>query len=161
MDKTATKKRNMKQKFFNDKGGKKRGLAGYAAMIMSFMLVFGIWGGCGIEKTDGKKIRDLEYEMVEEEDIPEELKSKIEEKKEADFKLTFESDRFLYIVRGYGEQETGGYSIQILDFYLTKNAIVFDTNLMGPSKDEVKNTAPSFPYLVIRIENQDKNIIFQ
>lgn len=130
-------------------------------MIMGLILMTGIWSGCGIEKTDGKKIRDLEYEMVEEEDIPEELKSKIEEKKEADFKLTYESDRFLYIVRGYGEQETGGYSIQILDFYLTKNAIVFDTNLMGPSKDEVKNTAPSYPCLVIRIENQDKNIIFR
>ena len=131
------------------------------AMIMVLILVSGIWCGCGIEKTDGKKIRDLEYEIIEEDDIPEELKAKIEEKKEADFKLTYESDRYLYIVRGYGEQETGGYSIQIPDFYLTKNAIVFDTNLMGPSKDEVKNAAPSYPYLVIRVENQDKNIIFQ
>ena len=131
------------------------------AMIMALILVSGIWCGCGIEKTDGKKIRDLEYEIIEEDDIPEELKAKIEEKKEADFKLTYESDRYLYIVRGYGEQETGGYSIQIPDFYLTKNAIVFDTNLMGPSKDEVKNAAPSYPYLVIRVENQDKNIIFQ
>ena len=136
-------------------------MARCGAMIMALILVSGIWCGCGIEKTDGKKIRDLEYEIIEEEDIPEELKAKIEEKKEADFKLTYESDRYLYIVRGYGEQETGGYSIQIPDFYLTKNAIVFDTNLMGPSKDEVKNAAPSYPYLVIRVENQDKNIIFR
>ena len=132
----------------------------YAAVI-ALMAVMVILNGCGIEKTDNKKINDLSYEMVEEENTPEELKKKIEEKKAADFKLTYESDKYLYIVRGYGEQETGGYSIQIPEFYLTKNAIVFDTNLIGPSKDEVKNTAPSYPYLVVRIENQDKNIIFR
>ncbi len=154
------KQKAMEYVFINGRRVKCR-LARYGVMIMVLILVSGIWSGCGIEKTDSKKIRDLEYEMIEEDDIPEELQAKIEEKKEADFKLTYESDRYLYIVRGYGEQETGGYSIQILDFYLTQNAIVFDTNLLGPSKDEVKNTAPSFPYLVIRIENQDKNIIFQ
>lgn len=149
------------EKLFRKQSGIKRRLAGFAAVITGLSLMSGIWSGCGIEKTDGKKIQDMEYEMVEEEEIPEELKAKIEEKKEADFKLTYESDRYLYIVRGYGEQETGGYSIQIPEFYLTKNAIVFDTNLIGPSKDEVKNTAPSYPYLVVRIENQDKNIIFR
>ena len=64
-------------------------------------------------------------------------------------------------MRGYGEQETGGYSIQILDFYLTQNAVVFDTNLIGPSKDETKNAAPSYPYLVVRTKNPDKNVIFK
>lgn len=140
---------------------KKHGLAGYVAIAAALALLTGIWSGCAIEKTDGKKREDLKYEIIEEENIPEELKTKIEEKKEADFKLTYESDRYVYIVRGYGAQETGGYSIQILDFYLTQNAIVFDTNLMGPTKDAVKNTAPSYPYIVIRAENQDKNIIFR
>lgn len=121
----------------------------------------GLFAGCGIEKTDGSKIGDLEYEMIEEEAVPEELAAKIEEKKAADFKLTYEGDGFLYLVRGYGEQETGGYSIQILELYETQNAVVFRTNLMGPSKDELKNTAPSFPYLVIRTKNLNKNVVFQ
>lgn len=116
--------------------------------------------GCGIEKTDGNRLQDLEYEIIEDE-IPKELAEKIEEKKSADFKLTYENDKYLYIVRGYGEQETGGYSIQILDLYLTQNAVVLHTNLKGPSKDEVKNAAPSYPYIVIRIEHTDKNVIFQ
>ncbi len=63
--------------------------------------------GCGIEKTDNRKISDLNYELVEEENTPEELKKKIEEKKAADFKLTYESDNYLYIVRGYGEGKSG------------------------------------------------------
>lgn len=129
-----------------------------AALLMITVLV--TLFGCGIEKTDGNRLQDLEYEIIEDE-IPKELVEKIEEKKSADFKLTYENDKYLYIVRGYGEQETGGYSIQILDLYLTQNAVVLHTNLKGPSKDEVKNAAPSYPYIVIRIEHTDKNVIFQ
>ncbi|MBC5714318.1 protease complex subunit PrcB family protein [Roseburia sp. BX1005] len=129
-----------------------------AALLMITVLV--TLFGCGIEKTDGNRLQDLEYEIIEDE-IPKELAEKIEEKKSADFKLTYENDKYLYIVRGYGEQETGGYSIQILDLYLTQNAVVLHTNLKGPSKDEVKNAAPSYPYIVIRIEHTDKNVIFQ
>lgn len=129
-----------------------------AALLMITVLV--TLFGCGIEKTDGNRLQDLEYEIIEDE-IPKELAEKIEEKKSADFKLTYENDKYLYIVKGYGEQETGGYSIQILDLYLTQNAVVLHTNLKGPSKDEVKNAAPSYPYIVIRIEHTDKNVIFQ
>ncbi|MCI8635862.1 MAG: protease complex subunit PrcB family protein [Eubacterium sp.] len=125
------------------------------------MALSALYDGCGIEKTDGSKINDLEYEMVEEENIPEELKTKIEEKKAADFKLTYESDSYIYVVRGYGEQETGGYSIQILEFYQTQNSVIFQTNLIGPSKDELKNAAPSYPYVVIRAQNPEKNILFK
>ena len=114
-----------------------------AALLMITVLV--TLFGCGIEKTDGNRLQDLEYEIIEDE-IPKELAEKIEEKKSADFKLTYENDKYLYIVRGYGEQETGGYSIQILDLYLTQNAVVLHTNLKGPSKDEVKNAAPCDPY---------------
>lgn len=136
------------------------GLLLFAAAI-GIMAVIGLFGGCGIEKTDGSKISDLEYEMVEEEEIPEELKAKIEEKKAADFKLTYEGDGYIYVIRGYGEQETGGYSIQILEFYQTQNSVVFQTNLIGPSKDELKNAAPSYPYIVIKAKNPEKNVVFK
>lgn len=125
-------------------------------MFMSVLLC-----GCNMEKTDEKKVKDLDYVLVEEEDIPQELLAKIEEKKAADFKLVYESDESMYVVRGYGEQETGGYSIQILDFYMTENAVIFSTNLLGPSKDETKNIAPSYPYVVLQTENPGKNIIFK
>ena len=131
------------------------------AAAIGLMAALGLGCGCGIEKTDGSKIGDLEYEMVEEDEVPEELKAKIEEKKAADFKLTYEGDGYIYIVRGYGEQETGGYSIQILEFYETQNSVVFHTNLIGPSKDEMKNAAPSYPYIVIRAENREKNVVFK
>lgn len=143
------------------KNGKSIRFEGYLSWLLLGVAVSLLFCGCKAEKTDENKVKDLEYTLVEEEDIPEELMVKIEEKKAADFKLVYESDNSLYVVRGYGEQETGGYSIQILDFYLTKNAVVFSTNLMGPSKDAVKNAAPSFPYVVLHTENPQKNVIFK
>lgn len=144
-----------------DQASRKGNLLLFFAAAIVLAALSGVYCGCGIEKTDGSKISDLEYEMVEDEMLPEELKAKIEEKKAADFKLTYESDGAIYVVRGYGEQETGGYSIQILEFYHTQNAVVFKTNLIGPSKDELKNTAPSYPYIVIKTENLNKNVIFK
>ena len=72
------------------------------------------------EKT--QKVKDLSYTIVDEEDIPQALLDTIEEKKAAECKLTYETDDALYVVHGYGEQETGGYSIAVKEFYLTGNA---------------------------------------
>ena len=49
-----------------------------------------------------EKIKDLEYTVIAEDNIPEELLEKIEERKENAFKLTFEDQGFLYICVGYG-----------------------------------------------------------
>lgn len=73
----------------------------------------------------------------------------------------YEEGEYLYIVRGYGEQETGGYSIQVEHLYLTKNAVVFGTDLIGPSKGDTINPSPSFPYIVLKAEIKDKNVIFE
>ena len=116
---------------------------------------------CSIETTNGAKVADLDYEIVEEAQIPEKVKAVIEEKKAADFKTTYELDGDLYIVRGYGEQETGGYSICIRDLYLTSNAILFDTELVGPRKGEQVSSGPSYPYIVIKTEKRDESTIFE
>lgn len=125
------------------------------------LLMAGVISGCSIKQTNETKVSDLTYTIVEESETPEELRSMIEEKKAADFKLTYEMEDDLYIVRGYGEQATGGYSICVKDCYLTTNAVVFDTELIGPRKGEVTNASPSFPYIVIQVKNQDKSIIFE
>lgn len=130
------------------------------AVIMAFFSC-GLLGGCSIEDTDGTKIKDLDYVIVEENELPEELAGMIEEKKAADFKLTYEMDGALYIIRGYGEQETGGYSIRVKDFYLTSNAILFDTELVGPRKGENVSASPSYPYIVIKTEKRDESTIFE
>lgn len=132
--------------------------------MLSFILtvVLGcILCGCSIEETNGTKISDLEYTIVEETKLPEELKTQIEAKKAADFKMTYESENELYIVHGYGEQATGGYSISVKELYLTSNAVVFDTELIGPRKGENASQSPSYPYIVVKTELREENVIFQ
>lgn len=151
-----------KRKYGERKAFWKRGhgLWGMEGLLL-MTVCCGVLGGCSIETTNGTKVADLDYEIVEESEIPEEVKTIIEEKKAADFKTTYKLDGELYIVRGYGEQETGGYSICIRDCYLTSNAILFDTELVGPRKGEKVSTSPSYPYIVIKTENRDESIIFE
>ena len=125
------------------------------------IMAINIMTGCAIEKTNRTKVRDLDYHVAALEEIPEELKTQIEEKKAADFKMTYETPEYLYIVRGYGEQQTGGYSIQVTELFLSNNAVFFKSMLVGPRKGENVAKSPSYPYIVIRTEKVDKNVVFE
>ena len=129
--------------------------------VLAFIMVLGIFGGCGLEKTDDRKIEDLSYTILEEKEIPQEFLAVIEEKKEQMFKLTYTDEESLYIAVGYGVQQTGGYSISVNQCYLTQNAVYFDTTMIGPSKGEQVNEAKSYPYLVIKTKYSEKNVVFQ
>ena len=119
--------------------------------------------GCRNETNPMEKIKDLEFTVLAEDNIPEELKSVIEEKKTNAFKVTYQDNGFLYICVGYGEQVSGGYSITVNQLYLTENAIYADTTLLGPDPAqgaEVKKSSPSYPYVVIKTEFVDKPVVF-
>ena len=117
--------------------------------------------GCSTKKNDREKIRDIEFTVVADEDVPEELKTLIEEKKQSELKMTYKTEEYLYIVRGYGEQKTGGYSIAVNECYLTSNAVYFKTNLIGPDKTTEIPEAASYPYVVLKMEDLDKAVVFQ
>lgn len=119
--------------------------------------------GCKREEAEEKKVKSLEYTVMKESEIPEEVMEHINEKKEKEFKFTFynkEKKDYLYIVVGYGKQPTGGYSIAIEDLYLTNNSIYIDTSLIGPAKDDVVTQAFTYPYIVVKIEFMDKPVTF-
>ena len=115
---------------------------------------------CGQKQDPLEKIRDLEYTVIAEDNIPQELLAKIEERKEDTFKLTFEDQGFLYICVGYGTQQTGGYSIAVNDLYETANAVYIDTNLIGPSPEEKSKPVESYPYVVVKMEFLEKPVVF-
>lgn len=117
---------------------------------------------CGAkQKTDPlEKLKDLEFSVIAEDNLPEELYTMIEEKRESSFKLTFQDQGFLYICVGYGQQQSGGYSIAVNELYETSNAIYIDTNLIGPSADEKKHNSPSYPVIVVKMEFIDKPVVF-
>ena len=142
-------------------GKKKSGKVLLVAALLAWGFVVRFLTACSVEKEDLQKVRDLEFTVVGETDLPEELKNVIGEKKTAPFKLTYTDDQNLYIAVGYGEQENGGYSISVRELYLTENAIVADTELLGPESAEQAGTEKSYPYIVVKTEYLEEPVIFQ
>jgi hypothetical protein len=129
--------------------------------LAMWVLVVRTLSGCMLNKDDGNKVRDLEFTVVADADIPQELLQMIGEKQQSPFKLTYSDDQNLYIVVGYGKQDSGGYSIAVNDLYLTDNSIVLDTDLMGPEKGENTGSEPSYPFIVIKTEMSELPVVFQ
>ena len=117
--------------------------------------------GCTFLSEETIKLRDLDFTVLSEEKIPEELLTIIEEKKAAPFQITYSDNEYLYICVGYGEQETGGYSIAVNELYLTEANICANTSLLGPDVSEKANRTPSYPYIVIKTEYLDQTVIFE
>ncbi len=116
---------------------------------------------CSMSKEDGEKVQDLDFTVVGEKEIPPELLSMIEEKKTEAMKHTWTNGDYLYIIIGYGEQKTSGYSIAVDEFYLGKNAIYVDTSLIGPSKEEKVNETLTYPFIVIKTEKREEPVVFR
>lgn len=137
-------------------------LAKYGMYVLGIAALC-LFMGCAKERNPLEKIKDLEFTVLAEDNIPDELKEVIEEKKGNTFKVTYQDNGFLYICIGYGEQVSGGYSITVNDLYLTENAIYVDTTLLGPDPADgaaAKKNAPSYPYIVIKTEFVDKPVVF-
>lgn len=113
--------------------------------------------GCTSQKEE--RLQDLDFTVVDDAEVPDELKTIIDQKKTGEFKLTYADQDELYIVVGYGKQLTGGYSIQFPDVYLTKDNIVVTSVLLGPEEEEPANI--SYPYAVIKIEYRSEPVLFQ
>lgn len=135
----------------------------FRTIILLLMIVTVAAGvvGCKTENTDIKKLKDLDFTVVEDADLPGELKEIIDEKKAEPFKLSYSNKDSLYIVVGYGKQNSGGYSISVDELYLTSNAIYINTNLIGPSENDMVSQGVTYPYVVVKLEFMDKRVVFE
>ncbi len=124
------------------------------------MMCMCILSGCAIQKDDTKKLRDVEFTVVDELDYPEELRERLEELKKGSFEIAYGDQGYLYIAKGYGKQETTGYSVGVKECYETKNTICMKTELLGPPKDGQILDKETYPYVVIKMEYSDKNVVF-
>lgn len=117
--------------------------------------------GCTIEEAKPQKLKDMEFTVVEDAALPEALQTVIEEKKQEPFQISYTLGEELYIAIGYGEQGTGGYSIQVNECYETETSIYMDTTLLGPQTQEEITEMPTWPYIVIKTASvPDKPIEF-
>lgn len=105
--------------------------------------------GCRLIRIEEEPRKPLEYTIVKREETPEELLALIDEKKEKEFQMTYQTEDALYLVKGYGQQVAGGCSIQVEEVSLSSSAVFFKTRLMGPEQP-MQDTSPSYPYIVIK-----------
>lgn len=128
----------------------------------AMLLLCVVLTGCGMSGERNIKLRNLDFTVLSEEKIPEELKTVIAEKGSEPFRLTYSDNQNLYISIGYGEQKTGGYSIAVDELYLTDDAVHVSTSLLGPDITGQKSGAgkPTTPYIVIKTELLDKTVIY-
>lgn len=117
--------------------------------------------GCAIEGEEEAKLRDLEFTVVTEEEQPEALAEVIEEKKASPFQISYTLGEDLFLAIGYGEQQTGGFSISVDELYETENHIVADTTLIGPGSEEKVIDSITYPYVIIKTELIDKDVDFR
>ena len=130
-------------------------------MVLVSVFAVMLLTGCGSKPEEPEKVRDLDFTVVQESELPEQLKLLIGEKKCNPFKLTYAGSDALYIVQGYGAQPTGGYSVTVKELWLADNAIYFYSELLGPKEGENVSQNMSYPYVAVKTEMLDLPVVFQ
>ena len=128
-----------------------------------FILVFllsALLAGCRLIRIEEGERKPLEYTIVKLTDLPQEALEFIEQKKEKEFQMTYRVGDDLYLMKGYGVEMTGGYSIQVKELSASSNAVFFETKLIGPT-EKIQGGEPSYPYIVIKTEYRDGPVQFQ
>ena len=116
-------------------------------------------GSSGSKEPDNKT--SVDYTVVENADLPEELRKLIESKKDKVMRLTYTTKDYTYVVAGYGTRETSGYSIKVNDVYTGDNALYIDLNLIGPAAGEAVNEVETYPVIVLKMERREESVVFK
>ena len=130
-------------------------------MFLLLVALLGFLAGCANGVAKPEKIKDIEYTVQEESQVPEELLAKMKEKQKEPFQMTYETEGYMYIAKGFGTQATSGYSIRVLELYEAVEGIVFSAELLGPAKDEPVLQVETYPSIVIKIPDLDMDVLFQ
>lgn len=117
-------------------------------------------GGCSVQKEEGER-REIEFTVAAWEKLPGQLAEAIEKNKKDEIRMTYTDGADMYLIRGYGEQKTGGYSVAVAECSEDETTVFFDTRLIGPQKEEEISKDPSYPLLVVKIEARDKEVMIQ
>ena len=137
---------------------KRRILSAFMLMMTAVGVIF--MSGCGKAEKEAELV-PVDFTVVSFDDIPKELAAEIESKKSEDFRITYPADGWLYIARGYGRQNSGGYSIAVKEVSMADNAVYFDSELIGPSQGEAVNKLATYPYVVVKLEDSGQSVVFR
>lgn len=130
-----------------------------AVRLICMLILMTVLSGCRFIRIEEEERTPLEYTIMKQEEIPREAVELMDQKKEKTFQMTYQVGDIRYLMKGYGRQLTGGYSIQVEEISESENAVFCKTRLVGP---EEKNTGgePSYPCIVLRIADTQKPVQF-
>lgn len=141
--------------------GKRGEMAGlFRNVLISCVLCMCVSMIPGCQKRTESEQTEVEYTIMTARELPEELLAIIEENKEQEMRLTWMDQDEMYLIRGYGEQLTGGYSVAVAGCTEDETTLWFDTRLIGPDEGDASGAA-SYPYLVVKIEATEKEVIIE
>ena len=101
----------------------------------------------------------MEYTIVKQEEIPAEAVRFMEQKKKKGFQMIYKVEDSMYLMKGYGTQVTGGYSIQVEEVSQSENGVFCKTRLLGSAEGK-QGQEPSYPCIVLKIKSTDKPVQF-
>lgn len=130
----------------------------YRCLFGALLLILSI-GGCGGKKEE-EKISDVEFTVCDDSKVPKVFLQEINKKKTEEFFATFSDGEYMYVAKGYGKQPTGGYGINVVALYNTKDKIVMDTNLIGPGQKDLVLREATYPYIVVKMEYSQKDVVW-
>lgn len=116
--------------------------------------------GCGMLQQKNSEAKEVDYTVVKKEELPPEVKKIIEVKKQEEFQMAYQCEGELYLLRGYGIQSSGGYSIQVEYVRENEEELHIKTRLLGPESREEQKDTISCPSIVVKVENRNKKIVF-
>lgn len=141
----------------NGLGDDLKKIAGIAVLICWMTLLL---AGCRFIRIEEGERTPLEYSIAKQEEIPSEAAELMDQKKKQEFQMTYQVEDTLYLMKGYGQQMTGGYSIFVEEVSESENGVFCKTRLIGPS-DGAQGGEPSYPCIVLKIKNTEKPVQFE
>ena len=125
-----------------------------AGALICVLMLTAVLSGCRFIRIEEGERTPLDYTVMKQEEIPREVVELMEQKKEKAFYMTYQVGDVRYLMKGYGEQLSGGYSIQVEEV-----SEFCKTRLVGPDEKET-GSEPSYPCIVLKIADTQKPVQF-
>ena len=130
-----------------------------AGALICVLMLMAVLSGCRFIRIEEGERTPLDYTVMKQEEIPREVVELMEQKKEKAFYMTYQVGDVRYLMKGYGEQLSGGYSIQVEEVSESENGVFCKTRLVGPDEKET-GSEPSYPCIVLKIAGTQKPVQF-
>lgn len=123
-------------------------------------VLFLSFSGCELVEQE-EKIGDVDYTVLCPDEVPKDLAEEIEKVRGKEFQLSYDDGEYLYIAKGYGTKKSSGYNILVKEMYLTEHALVLHTDIEGPKEGEDVVKKETMPYIVVKTELVDKQVLYE